>query len=153
MTLVAIGGNVLYGVDSTAFERALPAAADARSRLLERSRDAPDMIIWIRTRKGWVGGIFFALVAIFAISFIIGGVGTGSNASLSDIFGNDGGGRTSTTSQPASIGELQKTVKANPKNAQAWQQLADAYAARQQPATEAAAWGHVVALKPGNMDG
>jgi 5-methylthioadenosine/S-adenosylhomocysteine deaminase len=33
--LVAIGGNVLYGVDSTAFERALPAAADARSRLLD----------------------------------------------------------------------------------------------------------------------
>jgi cytosine/adenosine deaminase-related metal-dependent hydrolase len=35
VTLVAIGGNVLYGVDSTAFERALPAAADARSRLLD----------------------------------------------------------------------------------------------------------------------
>jgi 5-methylthioadenosine/S-adenosylhomocysteine deaminase len=33
--LVAIGGNVLYGVDSTAFERALPAAADARSGLLD----------------------------------------------------------------------------------------------------------------------
>jgi cytosine/adenosine deaminase-related metal-dependent hydrolase len=37
VTLVAIGGNVLYGVDSTAFERALPAAADARSRLLDAS--------------------------------------------------------------------------------------------------------------------
>ncbi|MDP9256679.1 MAG: amidohydrolase family protein [Actinomycetota bacterium] len=35
VTLVAIGGNVLYGVDSTAFERALPAAAHARSRLLD----------------------------------------------------------------------------------------------------------------------
>jgi cytosine/adenosine deaminase-related metal-dependent hydrolase len=35
VTLVAIGGNVLYGVDSTAFERSLPAAADARSRLLD----------------------------------------------------------------------------------------------------------------------
>ena len=35
VTLVAIGGNVLYGVDSTAFERALPSAADARSRLLD----------------------------------------------------------------------------------------------------------------------
>jgi cytosine/adenosine deaminase-related metal-dependent hydrolase len=35
VTLVAIGGNVLYGVDSNTFERALPAAADARSRLLD----------------------------------------------------------------------------------------------------------------------
>ena len=35
VTLVSIGGKVLYGVDSIAFERALPAAADARSRLLD----------------------------------------------------------------------------------------------------------------------
>jgi 5-methylthioadenosine/S-adenosylhomocysteine deaminase len=35
VTLVAIGGNVMYGVDSTDFERALPAAAGARSRLLD----------------------------------------------------------------------------------------------------------------------
>jgi 5-methylthioadenosine/S-adenosylhomocysteine deaminase len=41
VTLVAIGGNVLYGVDSTAFERALPAAADARSRLLEQATTPP----------------------------------------------------------------------------------------------------------------
>jgi cytosine/adenosine deaminase-related metal-dependent hydrolase len=39
--LVAIGGDVLYGVDSTAFERALPAAADARSRLLEQTTTPP----------------------------------------------------------------------------------------------------------------
>jgi 5-methylthioadenosine/S-adenosylhomocysteine deaminase len=41
VTLVAIGGDVLYGVDSTAFERALPAAADARSRLLEAATTPP----------------------------------------------------------------------------------------------------------------
>jgi 5-methylthioadenosine/S-adenosylhomocysteine deaminase len=40
VTLVAVGGDVLYGVDSTAFERALPAAADARSRLLDASKPA-----------------------------------------------------------------------------------------------------------------
>jgi cytosine/adenosine deaminase-related metal-dependent hydrolase len=45
VTLVAVGGDVLYGVDSTAFERALPAAAEARSRLLERRNDTPHMII------------------------------------------------------------------------------------------------------------
>lgn len=41
VTLVAIGGDVLYGVDSTAFERALPAAADARSRLLDAASTTP----------------------------------------------------------------------------------------------------------------
>jgi 5-methylthioadenosine/S-adenosylhomocysteine deaminase len=41
VTLVAIGGDVLYGVDSTAFERALPAAADARSRLLDAGTTPP----------------------------------------------------------------------------------------------------------------
>ena len=41
VTLVAIGGNVLYGVDSTAFERALPAAAAARSRLLDAATTQP----------------------------------------------------------------------------------------------------------------
>jgi cytosine/adenosine deaminase-related metal-dependent hydrolase len=41
VTLVAIGGNVLYGVDSTAFERALPAAAAARSRLLDPASTQP----------------------------------------------------------------------------------------------------------------
>jgi cytosine/adenosine deaminase-related metal-dependent hydrolase len=41
VTLVAIGGKVLYGVDSTVFERALPAAADARSRLLDAATTQP----------------------------------------------------------------------------------------------------------------
>jgi tetratricopeptide (TPR) repeat protein len=108
------------------------------------------MIIWIRNRKGWIGGVFFILAAIFALSFVIGGVGTGNNASLSDIFGNSGG--SSTTPQPSSIGSLEKTVKAKPSDAQAWQQLADAYASAIRPSDEARAWGHVVQLKPNSMD-
>jgi tetratricopeptide (TPR) repeat protein len=110
------------------------------------------MIIWIRSRKGWVGAVFFILAAIFAASFIIGGVGTGSNASLSDIIGNDGGSAGTSTTSTASVGDLQKKVKANPKDAVAWQQLADAYAAQQRPSDEAGAWGHVVKLKPKDMD-
>ena len=110
------------------------------------------MIIWIRSRKGWVGVVFFVLVAIFAVSFIIGGVGTGSQASLSDIIGNDDGTGTSTTSNDEPSASLQKKVKANPKNAAAWQQLADAYAGETRPADEAEAWTQVVALKPKDMD-
>jgi tetratricopeptide (TPR) repeat protein len=112
------------------------------------------MIIWIRNRKGWVGGVFCLLVVIFGLSFVIGGVGTGNQASLSDIFGNSGsasGGTT--TAQPASITALQKTVKAKPKDAQAWSDLADAYATATRPSDEAGAWQHYAALKPGNLDG
>jgi tetratricopeptide (TPR) repeat protein len=111
------------------------------------------MIIWIRNRKGFVAVIFFGLALIFALSFIIGGVGTGSNASLSDIF-NDGGASNTSTSptQNLSIGELQKIVKAKPGNAQAWSDLADAYASASRPSDEAAAWKHVVVLKPTSMD-
>jgi tetratricopeptide (TPR) repeat protein len=111
------------------------------------------MIIWIRNRKGWVGGVFILMVAIFGLSFIIGGVGTGNQASLSDIFGNNsasGGGTT--TAQPAGIGALEKTVKAKPRNAQAWHDLADAYSSATRPADEAGAWQHYIALKPGNLD-
>jgi tetratricopeptide (TPR) repeat protein len=111
------------------------------------------MIIWIRNRKGWIGGVFFVLAAIFALSFVIGGVGTGNNASLSDIFNNNGGGGGTTTSQPESISALQKTVKAKPTNAQAWQDLANAYASATRPSDEAGAWQHYVALKPANLDG
>jgi tetratricopeptide (TPR) repeat protein len=112
------------------------------------------MIIWIRNRRGPIAIVFFLLVAIFALSFIIGGVGTGNQASLSDIFGNNGsasGGTT--TAQPESITTLQKTVKAQPKNAQAWSDLADAYASATRPSDEAGAWQHYVALKPANLDG
>jgi cytochrome c-type biogenesis protein CcmH/NrfG len=108
------------------------------------------MIIWIRERRGWVAAVFCVLAAIFAASFVIGGVGTGSSASLSDIIGNDGPAATTTTSE--STQSLEKSVKAQPKNAAKWQQLADAYATEDRPADEARAWSKVVALEPGNME-
>jgi tetratricopeptide (TPR) repeat protein len=109
------------------------------------------MIIWIRNRRGWVAAVFVILAAIFAASFIIGGVGTGSNASLSDIIGNNGGSGGSTTSS-ASVGSLEKKVKAKPNDAQSWQLLADAYASASRPSDEARAWSHVVTLKPSSME-
>jgi tetratricopeptide (TPR) repeat protein len=110
------------------------------------------MIIWIRNRKGWIGVVFFVLAGIFMLSFVIGGVGTGNNASLSDIFGNSGGSSATSTPTATSVGSLKKKVKAQPTNAQAWTDLANAYSSATQPSDEAGAWTHVVALKPGNMD-
>ena len=45
------------------------------------------MLMRIREQKGWIRGIFIALILVFASSFVIGGVGSGSNFSLSDIIG------------------------------------------------------------------
>ncbi len=110
------------------------------------------MIIWIRERKGWVAVLFVVMIVIFGASFVIGGVGTGNQASLSDIFGNSGGSSGGTTTPTAgSVGSLEKKVKAQPKNAQAWTDLANAYASATQPSDEARAWAKVNALKPGNM--
>ena len=109
------------------------------------------MIIWIRERKGWVGVVFFVMIGIFAASFVIGGVGSGNNASLSDIFGNSSGSNSSTTPTASSVGSLEKKVKAEPGNATAWQDLANAYASASQPSDEARAWAKVDALRPNDM--
>ena len=109
------------------------------------------MIIWIRERKGWVGVVFCVMIGIFAASFVIGGVGSGNNASLSDIFNNNGSGSASTTPTASSVGSLEKKVKAQPNNAALWTDLANAYASASQPGDEARAWAKVDALKPSNM--
>ena len=56
------------------------------------------MLMRIREQKGWIRGIFVALILVFASSFVIGGVGSGSNFSLSDIIGNNSSGTTTTNS-------------------------------------------------------
>ena len=153
VTLVAIGGDVLYGVDSTEFERTLQTAAAARSLLLEQAETPPNlMIIWIRSRKGWVGAVFFVLAAIFAASFIIGGVGTGSQASLSDIIGQDDGTGTSTTStrEPRVAPE---EGQGQPKNATAVAAAGRRLRERSRgPPTRPRRGRKVVALKPKDMD-
>ena len=74
------------------------------------------MIIWIRNRKGWIGGVFFLLAGIFALSFVIGGVGTGNQASLSDIFGNSGGGSAGTTTgQPEHRRRFRRRSRPSPR--------------------------------------
>ena len=88
------------------------------------------------------------------MSFIIGGVGTSNNASISDIFNSGGGGSGSTeSSSPPSITALQKKVKVKPNNAQAWSHFRKPYAGATHPADEAGAWTHFLALKPGNFEG
>ena len=109
------------------------------------------MIIWIRNRRGWVGAVFFVLAAIFAArSSSAASAPAATPRSRTSSAATAAAGTT--TAQPSSIGDLEKKVKTQPKNAQAWQQLADAYSSASRPSDEARAMGRVVALKPGNIE-
>src|SRR3954464_12368626 len=83
------------------------------------------MLMRIREQKGWIRGIFIALILVFASSFVIGGVGSGSNFSLSDIIGNDSSSSTPTNS--SDVKSLLKQIQAKPKSAALYTQLSEAY--------------------------
>ena len=112
------------------------------------------MIIWIRNRRGWILVVFVVLIVVFAGGFLIGGVGSGNNYSLGDIINNKNGGGSTTGAQSADVATLRAKVKANPKDADSWSKLADAYLASASDAGKAAAaLKTYLALKPGNADG
>jgi cytochrome c-type biogenesis protein CcmH/NrfG len=104
----------------------------------------------IREQKGWIRGIFIALILVFASSFVIGGVGSGSNFSLSDIIGSSSGSSSSTTNS-TSVTSLLKQINLHPKDAALWSQLSQAYQTdnRLDDAVNAAA--KAVKLRPGNL--
>jgi cytochrome c-type biogenesis protein CcmH/NrfG len=108
------------------------------------------MLMRIREQKGWIRGIFIALILVFASSFVIGGVGSGSNFSLSDIIGNSSGSSSSTTNS-TSVNSLLKQIKVHPKDAALWSQLSQAYQTdnRLDDAVNAAAKS--VKLRPSNV--
>jgi cytochrome c-type biogenesis protein CcmH/NrfG len=109
------------------------------------------MLMRIREQKGWIRGIFIALILVFASSFVIGGVGSGSNFSLSDIIGSDSGS-SSTTTNSSDVKSLLKQIQAKPKSAALYTQLSEAYQTddRLDDAVRAAA--KAVQLQPNNME-
>ena len=68
------------------------------------------MLMRIREQKGWIRGIFIALILVFASSFVIGGVGSGGNFSLSDIIGSNSGGSGSATPNSSDVKALLKKI-------------------------------------------
>ena len=123
----------LYGVDSTAFERALAAAADARSRLLEPRRHLPHMIIWIRNRKGWVAASSSASPSIFAavVHHRRRRHGQQRVALRHHRQRTAASSGTSTTPEPRASADAREGVKANPATRPPGSELADAYASAQ----------------------
>jgi tetratricopeptide (TPR) repeat protein len=110
------------------------------------------MLMRIREQKGWIRGIFIALILVFASSFVIGGVGSGSNFSLSDIIGN-GNGSSSSTTNSTDVKSLLKEIQAKPKSGALYAQLSQAYQTdgRLDDAVKAAE--KAAKLRPNNVDG
>src|SRR4051794_29003909 len=101
------------------------------------------MLMEIRQRKGWIKGVFVLLILVFAAGFVIGGVGSGTPYSLSDIIGQGGGGAST---NPTDIKGLEKETAAHPKRTQAWVDLGRAYAAANRPLDEITAYEHAAQL-------
>ncbi|MDX6519969.1 MAG: hypothetical protein QOJ31_1388 [Gaiellales bacterium] len=86
--------------------------------------------------------VFIFLGAVFALSFVFLGVGSGvGGISLGDLLGTG-------TSGGGSISGLNDKVKKDPQNATAWLQLADAYQADQQTDPALGAYQQYLGLRP-----
>jgi tetratricopeptide (TPR) repeat protein len=110
------------------------------------------MLMRIREQKGWIRGIFVVLILVFASSFVIGGVGSGSNFSLSDIIGSNSGS-SSTTQNSTDVKSLLKQIQAQPKNGALYAQLAEAYQTDNRLDDAVTASQKAAKLRPNNIDG
>jgi tetratricopeptide (TPR) repeat protein len=87
-------------------------------RKAERSLEDELFFSRLRVHAKWV---FVLLAIVFGASFVVLGVGSGNNSSLSDVFSNIFGGSSGT-----SIGTLQKKLAENPSSKIALTDLAQA---------------------------
>ncbi|HEY7603144.1 MAG TPA: hypothetical protein VH760_02695 [Gaiellaceae bacterium] len=99
----------------------------------------------LRTHAKWV---FVLLIVVFGLGFVLLGVGS-SGLGLGDIFSGVGGGGGS----GPSVGKSLKATQENPKDAQAWKDLATAYDSKQDYASAVPAWQQYTQLRPKDADG
>jgi Flp pilus assembly protein TadD len=98
----------------------------------------------LRTHAKWV---FVFLIVVFAFSFVLFGVGS-SSLGLGDIFnGVRGGGGNPSIDKPL------RATEQNPRNAQAWKDLATAYDANGDYTLALPAWQQYTQLRPKDADG
>ena len=98
----------------------------------------------LRNHAKWV---FVLLAAVFALGFVVFGVGSGSTGisdALQGAFHFGGGGGSS-------ISKAQKAALAHPRDPSKWQDLATAYEQKQQYQGAVDALNHLVSLQPKNQ--
>ena len=99
----------------------------------------------LRAHAKWV---FVLLAAVFAVSFVIFGVGSGSTG-VSDILSNFFSGSSASST---SLSSLQKKTVAHPKSAVAWLNYANALEAKNQDDNAIAALTQYTTLKPADQN-
>src|SRR6185312_2936878 len=99
----------------------------------------------LRTHAKWV---FVLLIVVFAGSFVFLGVGS-SGLGLGDLFNNITGGGGG----GPSVSKALKATERNPKDAQAWKDLATAYDAKGDYPSALPAWQQYTLLRPKDADG
>jgi Tfp pilus assembly protein PilF len=99
----------------------------------------------LRTHAKWV---FVLLIIVFGLGFVLLGVGS-SGLGLGDVFNGIGGGGGS----GPSVSKALKATEKNPKDAQAWKDLATAYDSKQDYASALPAWQQYTQLRPKDADG
>jgi cytochrome c-type biogenesis protein CcmH/NrfG len=98
----------------------------------------------LRRQAKWV---FLALALVFALGFVVFGVGSGGGIGLGDLF-NSGG----SSNQTASESKAREQIKKNPNNAQAYEDLANALQTKGDLRGAAGALAKFTKLRPGNTD-
>lgn len=98
----------------------------------------------LRTHAKWV---FVLLIIVFGGGFIFLGVGSGGLDLNQLLDGIRGGGGSPAIDKPL------KATEENPKNAQAWKDLATAYDAKADYASALPAWQQYTQLRPKDADG
>jgi tetratricopeptide (TPR) repeat protein len=98
----------------------------------------------LRKRAKWV---FVFLTLAFALGFVLFGVGSSNVSGLSDIFNGIRGGGGGT-----SLSKAQKATQKDPKNAQAWHDLAVAYDQKGDTEDAITAWTTYATLRPKDVD-
>jgi tetratricopeptide (TPR) repeat protein len=116
----------------------------ARSRPSATAAEQTLFFIRLRRQAKWV---FVFLAVVFALGFVIFGVGSGGGVGLGDLFSNSSG-----TKGQVSASEARKKIAAHPRNAKAYSELATALETEGKLGGAIAALKHYTKLVPKNTD-
>lgn len=126
--------------------------AEARRRRRRMQSDAPVRVASqtmffprLRRQAKWV---FVFLALVFAVGFVVFGVGSGGGVGLGDLFDNNSGGNGGVSEKSA-----RKRIEKNPKDAQAYQDLAAALQTNGNFTGAVTALKKLTELQPRNVDG
>ena len=123
--------------------KAQPPKSRARGRRRHSGGGNPNQELFfvrLRRHQKWV---YAMLAVVFALSFVLVGVGSGNGGGLQQLWNNIFGGNGGT-----SLSKAQDEVKTDPKNAKGYLDLATAYEEQSNPGLAIGAYQHYLQLKP-----